>query len=502
MASEQELVQHRTQSKLLASTAGWRAQSADNMRQLFGRMFGLNRRTRNLYDVFGWDVSIGTRDLWEMYRRGGIAKRIVHAYGDATWGSPPTVTGTTAFTKAFQSLIDDNKLWNIVHRLDKLSQLGQYAVLLVGTDSPNLEAPMQNASKILYLQPYGETSAVITQWGTDPGDPRFGLPMIYTIYPNREKMQELPPGTSTSGVPTTGSFRVHWSRVIHIAQGQLESDLFGQPLLWSCWNYLTDLMKVVGGSAESYWLTANRGMQADIDKEMDMNSEDEAALSQEIDDYHLGLRRFIRTRGVKINNLGSDVADPSGPFGTLLTLIAGATGIPSRILVGSEAAHMASTQDKGAWAQKIEEYRALIAQPNFLGPLIDGFTRMGFLPTIAKKPVITWPDAYRLSPLEIGQMLNQVATAANNLGLAVKNMPKTFSVQEIRRMIGSAFDMRLLTNMSADPPIGDTQIETPVVAPTTKSPDGGTAKSGPGSGNTATDSTDSNGSGDTNSGKH
>ena len=461
-------------------------------------MGGSHQGARDYYEVFGWDRNVDSRQMWHMYSRGGIARRIVHAYPDAVWGNPPEFEGGTAAWKtAWEALVEDQNLWSVFHRLDRLSQLGQYAILVVGTDDGlDLSRPLREGSrKILYLQPYSDRSALITQWGTDPTQVTFNMPTEYTIYPDVAALEagagSIVGAGKTSVSPSRGTFKVHHSRVIHVTQDHLESNVFGTPKLWAVWNYLTDLQKVVGGSAESYWLTANRGMHADLDKEIDLEPEDEAALTEEIEEYQHGLRRFIRTRGVKVQSLGTDVANPEGPFQTLITLIAGTTGIPMRILIGSEAGHNASTQDKGAFAEHVEEYRKLVATPNFLWPFLKFVTAMGALPTVkmtgTKKLKSNWPSAYILSPLEASQRANQQSTAANNLGLAAKTMKNLFGRQEARMLIGLAADDK-----------GD-ELDI-VVAPATtgrKAGDGGVETAGPGAGTTATPGTDSNGRGDT-----
>lgn len=466
---------------------GWGAMARSWVNRLTGG--GLNTRRHRLYDVFGWDQTITASMLWEAYQRGGIARRIVDAYPDDTWGAPPKLTGR-GFTTQWEQLEEDHNIWSVIHRLDRLSQLGQYAVLLVGTDRGNLQQPLSNASRITFLQPLSERSAVITRWGNDPSNERFGLPVEYTVYPGLARTEDAAMNGGHSGsVPQLGSYKVHWSRVIHYAQGQLENEVFGVPLLWSVWNYLTDLQKITGGSAESYWLTANRGMQANVEPDMDLDPDDEAALTQEIEEYHQGLRRFIRTRGVEVKSLGSDVADPTGPYKANINLIAGTTGIPQRILLGSESAHQASTQDKGAWAEQVENYRVLTAGPSFLKPTILGLQRMGLLAQVRYSKIKQeWPDAYRLSPLELGQRANQRATALNNIGLAAKNAPNLMTVEEGRDIVGLPEQRKGTTKFEA--PVNPAGNEDDQLG------DGGSARAGPGSGTTATPGSDANENGD------
>lgn len=475
-------------------------------RTWLGTLLGTAGGYRDPYTTFGWDRSVTPQMLWEMYTRGGIARRIVHAYPDACWSQPPKVTATQQWTNAFEALVDDQDLWSIIHRADKLSQLGQYSVILIGTSDTNLEMPLvpQAGKGITFLQPYSDRTATIAQYGQDPGNERFGLPVLYQINPGAAALEDrqmgntsgVGPGTSR-GVPPNifrGTYKVHWSRVIHICQGGLESSLFGTPLLWAVWNYLTDLQKVTGGSAESYWLTANRGLSANVDKDSVLDPEDEAALNDEMQEYFDGLRRFIRTRGVEVKSLGSEVANPKGPFETLITLIAGTTGIPQRELLGSESGHLASTQDKANWSDRVSSYQTLTAKPNILMPVLLGLMRIGALPTVKKSKIeAEWPPTYSLSPLEQGQRANQVSTALNNIGLAVKNFKVPVSKEEVREMLGLAEKMEGEALEPQDPPPVQPKPGGAPAGP--GGPTGGVPKPGNGSGDSATPGTDSNGQG-------
>lgn len=404
-----------------------RAMWSGPMRALWARLFGNPQQTRNYYDVFGWDVNITPDMLFEMYHRGGIAERIIHAYPDEIWANPADLyadsSGNDEWTKAWRDIEGGTNIWEAVWRADRLSRIARYSIILVGTNKGNLSQPLRNASEILYLQPYSERAARITAYETDPKSPRFNLPLEYTIYPevddNAKRSSTISPDGSA---PMRGSFKVHHSRVIHIAQGVLEDEVFGTPMFGSIWNYLTDLQKVVGGSAESYWLTANRGMQVDVDKDMELNEDDAAALSEEIDEYSHQMRRVLRTRGVQIKDLGSRVADPRGPYTTLVQLISGSKAIPQRILLGSEAGHLASTQDKGNWAGQVENVRALESEPRILRPMLMFFQNAGLLPEPKDDVIADWPDAFRSSPVERAEIASKVALSANNLGLMVKNL--------------------------------------------------------------------------------
>lgn len=475
-------------------------------RSLFSRLAGGSfAGTRDFYEVFGWDKLITSQMIWQMYARGGIARRIVHAYPDAVWAGHPKVEGPSRWTRAFEDIAEEFDLWNVFKRLNVLGEMGRYAILLLGVDDgADLEQPIRpGARKIIYVQPYSDRSAIITSWGDDPKDPMFGLPTQYTINPGLALMDEQLMGYNGANLPaatrvvTPSSFKVHHSRVIHLPLGAVENSVYGAPKLWACWNHLTDLQKVIGGSSESYWLTANRGMSVNIDKDMELSEDDEAALSAEIEDYVNGLQRFVRTRGATVEALGTDVADPKGPVDVIVSQISGTTGIPQRVLVGSEAAHQASTQDKGTWAERVEDYRALEGEPHILKPFLKWCMAYGVLAkTDIRGVTVTWPDAYRLSPLERGQRANQMATALANASTAITNTPNIATVEEVRgQILGFPNDGALVPGTEgAEPQKGALATE----GPGSSSGDGGTKTPGNGDGSTdggGSGSTDSNGQG-------
>lgn len=400
---------------------------------------------RDMYESFGWPKQITLRQIFDMYYRGGIAKRIVEAYPDSTWGRPPRlyVPEQPEWNMAFAKLAWQLDLWDVFKRADTLAALGRFAVILIGTNRGNLASPIPRggagALQITYLQPYGENNVRISKWETNPQNPRFGLPLMYTIGPDPQASGT--PGTPAisnrpSITPVRASFDVHYSRILHISHGGLESKTYGVPQFVPIWNYLEDLVKVVGSSSESYWRTAYQGLHADVDTEMDLDEEDEANLTAEMDEYQHNLRRIIRTRGVEVKPLGSTVADPRGAFDVLVTLISGASGIPKRILLGSEAGQLASSQDKASWAERVEEYRELHAEPNLLWPFVSWCLENNIVPQPREGTLelmrVLWPDAYRMSPLERGQTAAQTARSLANLAKGMAPIQLSPGKPEVR----------------------------------------------------------------------
>ena len=424
--------------KSLISRVGWLARA------------GFFMKTRNLYNVFGYSMLLKHEDFVLKYTRQDIASRVIDAPVDATWTEPPEVEGGEAFNKAWGELVKTQHIFAYLRKTDIFAGLGQYAIMIVGFDDGRaLDTPVNKgrSNKVIYFQPYLEGSVSITEYDENTSSPRFGQPIMYEVEPGTLKL--------TSSIATTHTvlvrkkFKVHYSRVLHLADRTLENNTFGTSRLEPVFNVLDDILKVAGGSAETYWLAGNRGLQVDVDKDMDLAPDDASDLEDEIEEYQHQLRRVIRTRGVTIKNLGSDVADPRGAFNVSMALLASATKIPQRILMGAEAGQLASQQDRANWAISVAERIANYAQPFVLIPFIQLLTNANALPQVINL-TIKWPEAFKMNPLERAQTSAQQARSLVNtaraMQVAQEIMVDLVSVEEAREMVAPGKQLLVLTD--------------------------------------------------------
>lgn len=394
-----------TQQRMLTNTLHQLASAYVSRAQLqasLGKTFGGNR---NLYQACGYKTNLEYVDYRQRYDRQDIARRVVNAYPDATWRGDPQIIEdddpkvTTAFEKSWQELLDQLNVFHYLHRIDRLAGIGSYGVLLVGfDDKEDLSTPVKTAKRVLYLQPYDEDQAAIDSTVSDTKDPRYGLPEIYTI--TRES------ATSSSGSTQTSTIRVHWSRVLHVAEGTLDSDVFGTPRLQAVYNRLEDLEKILGGSAEMFWQAGFPGyaLEADPDLEFDQNL---SALNDQIEKYMHGLSRYMRLQGIKVNTLSQQVSDPNQHVAVQIQMISAETGIPQRILLGSERGELASSQDKEGWEAHVDERRRNFATPSILRPFIDMLVRTKVLAAPKKNDYdIVWPEVDMLSEKDKAEIAN------------------------------------------------------------------------------------------------
>lgn len=347
---------------------------------------------RDLYSTMGYPRHLTVEDFFDIYLRQDIAGRIVDAYPDATWREPPTIAiEKSPLQDSFDKLEKKHSIWRTLHRLDRLSGIGHYGVLLLGLDGgePLHEPVIPGKSyELIYARPHSERTAQITRWDDNPNSPRFGKPMLYSI---------------TSGVNWTGAgagfqriIQVHHSRVMHIAERPLEDESIGTPRLERIWNRLMDLDKLLGGSAEMYWQNVAMLIQLDAATDVEWDPEEAEVLAGQVEEMQHNLRRWLRTRGVTANNIapGLQGNDPSTMIEKLIDVVAGATGIPKRILLGTEAGELGSSQDENNWSGRIQERREQFAGPSVIEPFIQKMQSLGVMPRDEMK--VEWPESDNL----------------------------------------------------------------------------------------------------------
>lgn len=388
---------------------------------------------RDLYEVLGYKRQLFAQDYRSRFRRNEIANRIVKALPQGTWRGGADIiedddpTTETAFEAAFADLDNRLKIWDAFKKADILAGIYRYAVILIGAPG-EMDQPLEAASadEIAYLMPYAEEDAPIQAFDNDPHSERFGKPTFYTL-----KRTALA-STAANAIMLNMSRKVHYSRIIHIADGTMDDNIYGTPRLECVWNRLDDLEKVAGGGAEAFWRRADQGKQFDLDPTMDLTPEQVTAMEEEVDKFvHQG-KRTMRTRGMKINSLGSDVADFKSPVESIISLISAGTGIPQRVLMGSEQGKLAAKQDRISWDNRITDRQNDYAGPCIVRPLVDRLIELGALPQpvdgydVRFSSISTMDDEQRAdiakSWASLSQLMGQTVVTPNEIRERVLQM--------------------------------------------------------------------------------
>ncbi len=367
---------------------------------------------RSIDDDCGYPKTeqLGPEDYKAAYDREAIATRVVDVLPRETWQSQPTVIEDddpdkeTEFEEGWKAVAqqlqggeeswfegeEGNPIWSYLQRLDEMSGIGMYGVMLLGTDDgKELNMPLKGKEgrKLLYLRVFDESLAPISTYDDDPKSNRFGQPIQYNLTFNdpREGSRFGMGGASVTR-------QVHWSRVIHVADNPGTSEIFGVPRMRPVWNRLMDLRKLYGGSAEMYWRGAFPGISFETHPQLGGDvSIDNDDFKDAVEQYSNTLQRYIISMGMSAKVLSPTVSDPTAQINVQIEALCIQLGIPRRIFVGSERGELASSQDERAWISRLVYRRHYHVTPRVIVPFANRLIQIGVLARPEKYSVV-WPE--------------------------------------------------------------------------------------------------------------
>jgi uncharacterized protein len=377
---------------------------------LFSKMGEQYGGDRNLYQALGYREVLNYNDYWSQYKRQDIAKAIINRPVALTWKGQLSLIESsddnqTPLEQAWEELVEALKLKNKFVRVDKLTCLGKYGVLLLGLDDvkqrEDFVKPVEGTTrKLLYVRPLGEENAKIGTWEKDAANPRYGLPLYYDITLKN-------PGSGESY-----TLKVHHTRIIHTTYELLEDETEGVPVLEAVFNRLQDLEKLIGGSAEMFWRGARPGYSGEVQPDFKMSDQMWDDLKTQIEEYEHNLRRILVAEGVNMKELAMQIADPKNHVDVQMQMISAVTGIPKRMLTGSERGELSSTQDQDEWRDYIQTRREEYAEASIVRPFIETMIKYGVLPhASAEGYSVGWSDLFARGEKELAEV-GQIRAAA------------------------------------------------------------------------------------------
>lgn len=344
------------------------------MRNRIGSMLGMSHDgKRNLYDIFGYPSELsGTAGFEVMYRysrREGIANRISWGVAKTSWRDGFEVFESTE--KEAEQILGDELtalakagLNKKIEQADILNRIGRFAVLYVGVpDGLDPDQPIGtvagNPDAVLdkmFFVPYAYDGITISQQVQDATDPRFGLPEFYQL--QRQSRGD------TDKDNTAGAIKVHWSRIIHLNENALDSDIEGMGALEPIFNRILDLDKTCGGSAEAYFRNAKGKIAYEIDEKFAAglltDPKAKAAFQEGAEKYTNEMQDFTVAAGANVKTLPTPHASPLDTVKVSLWAISGYSGIPLRVLTGEGAGQLAGSEDQLAYNQLIKDRQRLV----------------------------------------------------------------------------------------------------------------------------------------------
>lgn len=355
---------------------------------------------RDIYQALGYPTTIEFEDYAGRYIRQDMAKAIIDRPVKASWKGELKVIENakdteTEFEKEWKTLAEEKKIKSLFIRADKLTGLGRYSVILLGLDdvfkNEDFKKPVRKGKrKLNYIKPLSEKSAEINEIEKNTSSPRYGLPKYYNI-----TISKL-----SNKVEESTSILVHHSRVIHIVEDVLENEIYGTPRLQAVYNRLMDLDKIVGGDAEMFWRGARPGYTGKVDPDYQMTDEAMEDLKSEIKEFENNLRRILVNEGIEYQALEQQLSDPTNHVDVQMQMISAVTGIPKRILVGSERGELSSAQDRTEYISYVTSRREEQNEPMILRPFIDKCIEIGVLPKPEDGYKVVWDKLFNLSDSE------------------------------------------------------------------------------------------------------
>lgn len=369
----------------------------NDIRTVSRRMLGFTHgethdQGRDLYKVYGYTRDRTFLGYFNVYRFQDIAARIIDVVPRSCWrdGAKLMIGEDEQLAEEMLVLRKKAKMFGACEKADKLNRLGRFSVLYVGVpDGRDPSQPLGSITKEdlenVFFTQYGEDGITITKWVTDPINPRWSLPEIYSLQVmNRgEKEQDK------LAMPV----RVHFSRIVHIAEGSLDGGLEGIPALEPILNRLQDLDKTIGGAAEAYFRNARGKYALEAERGFTSVLSDDAknALDDEVTAFTNNWKDTMNLSGVSAKVLTTPHSDPVGTVRVALQAISGSTGIPIRILTGEGAGQLAGNEDKESYNQVIADRQNSFCEDILIG-ILDILENAGAL-TVPLEAEIEWPVA-------------------------------------------------------------------------------------------------------------
>lgn len=387
--------------------------------ELFGQMYDGDRE---VWDVLGYDDEVSASMYRSKFRRDDIARRVVTKPAEDSWKYEPNLIDTgegTEFEQQVGMLAQQHRLWHYCKRADISAGIGEYGLLFIGfadgqaLDEPVNDSVLSGPEDIAYMTPFSQD--VVDEWtlgkemdDVDETDPMYNRPVLYDI-----DFSDIDGDPGEEDIKT-----VHHTRLIHIAEGLVESELKGTPRLRSIWNRLLDREKIVGASAEMFWTGADRKFHFNIDSDnaADISDDQLENLDEEVQKLVHDMQHYIKTFNTDLEVLSGEEIDPSGVHDVLMKSISGGTGIPKRILEGSERGELASTQDRANWYGKVQIRQNSYVEHQIIRPVIDMFIEYGILPEPQDGTYqIEWENLFELNELEQAEAMKERANALDSM---------------------------------------------------------------------------------------
>lgn len=402
--------------------------------------------------------------FWLRYERQAEARAIIDKPVDDTWQDRPDVVdeaaaesddAETEFEEKVEELLEGEHTWRRpTHRMsvaDKLARLGEYSLIVIGfADGRDLSEPVRGVGDdeepefdglddLEYVATFGQDRVLDWETETDMTSPRYRRPTEYEVVTEENVDEDVNTANHTDAETQT----VHWSRVLHVPEGELENDLTGTPALKPVFHELLNIDKIKAGSGEGYWRGGYQGLvvtppevrSQDGSTQQGTFSDGGDAVKDEIDEFLQNFERTIATTG-SVESIDMSISDPTPHLEIQYKGIEVALDIPRSVFTGADRADTADAQAAQSWQSTIGGRRNGHATTNLFEPFLQRLIDVGVLPEPDGDSFASeWPPQDELSEQDEADLLE---TEMNARRYASPNDDLTtfWSEPEIRQMFG------------------------------------------------------------------
>lgn len=268
----------------------------------------------------------------------------------------------------------------------------------IGEDTAVEAPPFKPKHNLLYMRVLDEQYAEIAALDNNPSSKRYCLPEYYNLTMlGHTSVGISPSGTTTD---TNKTVRVHWTRVIHVADNLMTNEFLGVPRCQRHYDRLYDLHKLYGGSAEMYWQSSSPGIAFETHPQLGGDVKiNEVEARAALERRRQGLQKDMMIPGMHANSLAPQVSDPSPQIERQIEAICIYERCPKRIFMGSERGELSSNQDARGWYGEVKKRTHRHVTPNILIQVTNRFIQIGLLP-VPKQYSVYWPDIASLTDAE------------------------------------------------------------------------------------------------------
>lgn len=328
---------------------------------------------------FGYKDDVDFYDLYEVYKRGGVAKSLVKKTVGKTWETMPelredddTDRKDTAVEKEVARWMGKMRFWQMLMETDKRSLVGEYSALIFQyADGKSMDQPVDGKVSgglggLIGVLPAWEGQFHISEWDQDRNSPTWGQPIRATYTESSVDAEE----------GKYRSFQVHRDRFYIWSK---DRTTFNDSDMEAVYNALVDMEKIRGATAEGFW--KNSKAQPVLEAAGGADAPDFAQLAQMLGttidglpealdnvvaDWSRGHDQSLMLQGMKAYNLSVSQIQPKESYDIAAGEAAAGFDIPMRILFGNQTGERASTEDAAQWNRTNMSRRRNYTSPNVM----------------------------------------------------------------------------------------------------------------------------------------